>query len=190
MPVFPAFTSKHGVGVQYAPASEKLIETYRDKLPELLLEEWREVGFCSYGKGLIWLVVPFEYREVLANWLEPSTGALVFARTAFGDLILWWKDEIHLLHVNYARTHRMFDDLEFFFEHSLTETRFINSLLETPLFKKAFKKCGNLEPAQCYGFVPLPANGDVGKVDTVQKVNLPKYLKMLSKLKGPVTHVG
>jgi hypothetical protein len=190
MPVFPEFTNKHGVGVQYAPASEKLIETYRDQLPAVLLEEWRASGFRSYGKGLIWLVDPLEYQEVLAYWLDASAGALVFARTAFGDLILWWKGDIHLLHINYARTHRLFDDLEFFFEHSLTETKFINSLLETPLFKKALKKCGPLEPSECYGFVPLPASGDVGKVDTVQRVNLSKYLKMLSKLKGAVTHVG
>jgi hypothetical protein len=190
MPVFPAFTHKHGVGLQYAPANQKLIEGYRDQLPALLLEEWQAVGFCSYGKGLIWLVDPLEYQEVLENWLDASTGALVFARTAFGDLLLWWKGEIHLLHINYARTHRMFDDLEFFFEQSLTETRFINSLLETPMFKKALKKCGPLGADECYGFVPLPKSGDVGKIDDLQKVNLSKYLKQLSKAKGPLTIVG
>jgi hypothetical protein len=190
MPVFPAFTHKHGLGLQYAPAHQKLIEGYRDQLPAVLLEEWQAVGFCSYGKGLMWLVDPLEYRDLLGLWLDPSEGALVFGRTAFGDLLLWWKGEIHLLYVDYARTHRMFDDLEFFFEHSLCEPSFIRSFLESPMFKKALKKCGPLEADECYGFVPLPKSGDVGKIDDLQKVNLSKYLKLLLKAKGPLTIVG
>jgi len=76
------------------PVSEETFNKYRGKLPDKLLEYWREFGFCGCGEGRLWMVDPAAFEDVVEAWLEdtPLAGSdhyHVFARTAFGELFLW-----------------------------------------------------------------------------------------------------
>jgi hypothetical protein len=182
MATFPEFTKKHGVGVTYASVPQDILQSYEGKLPAPLLEEWAAVGWCSYGNGLIWLVNPAEYTDVLSDWLEPSDQALVFARTAFGDLYVWRNNEIQHLHTQYARIQSLFDDINFFFEFSMCDQDYLNTVLEQKLFRKALEKLGQLEPNECYGFEPVLALGGSGTLETTTKFALREYLSFLSQV--------
>jgi hypothetical protein len=58
MTTFPDFHKKHGAGENCVAAPKDVIEQYRSRLPDPLLELWQQSGWCSYAKGLIWIVNP------------------------------------------------------------------------------------------------------------------------------------
>jgi hypothetical protein len=184
MTAFPEFQKKHEVGTFCTPASQDVIDSYQDRLPVQLLEEWQEKGWCSYSKGLIWLVNPSDFREVLEDWLDPSDDALVFGRTAFGDLFLWRNNEVEFLSTQYAKIANLIDDVTLFFEYSLCSETFLNDVLDRKLFRKALKQYGQLEQDECYGFEPVLALGGSGEIDTIRKVKLREYLGILSQVAG------
>ncbi|WP_369586526.1 GAD-like domain-containing protein [Kingella oralis] len=49
-----------------------LINKYRGKLPDRLLEYWQEYGFCHFADGLFWLTNPEDYEDILAEWLPEN----------------------------------------------------------------------------------------------------------------------
>jgi hypothetical protein len=182
MAIFPEFTKKHGVGVPYAPVSHDVLQSYQGQLPPALLEEWAAVGWCSYGNGFLWLVNPAEYTDILSDWLEPSDQALVFGRSAFGNLLVWRNNEMQYLHVQYARIQTLTKNINFFFEFSMCDKEFLDKVLEQKLFYQAVKKLGELEPDEYYGFEPVLALGGVETIETTTKVALREYLSFLSQV--------
>ncbi|WP_394392902.1 GAD-like domain-containing protein [Shewanella woodyi] len=80
------------------PTAEEL-EFFEDKLPTRLLEYWQEYGFCGWGEGLLWVVNPADYADILTTWLsdtpfENADNYYVIARSAFGELIVWGKEQV------------------------------------------------------------------------------------------------
>lgn len=184
MTAFSEFNKKHGAGTSCTPAPQDIIDTYQNRLPAPLLKEWQESGWCSYSKGLIWLVNPSDFREVVEDWLDPSEDALVFGRTAFGDLFLWRNNEVQFFSTQYAKIVNLTGDITLFFEYSLCSKIFLNDALDHKLFLKALKQLGQLEQDECYGFEPVLALGGSGEIDTVRKVKLREYLGLLSQVAG------
>lgn len=52
---------------------------------------------------------------------------------------------------------------------------------QTPLFDRAFKKLGLLQPNEVYGFVPLPSFGGACDLKYLQKVEAATYMDMLAQ---------
>jgi hypothetical protein len=182
MATFPEFTKKYGVGVPYASVPQDVFQSYQGQLPAPLLEEWAAVGWCSYGNGFLWLVNPAEYTDVLSGWLEPSDQALVFGRTAFGNLLVWRNNEMQYLYTQYARIQTLTKNINFFFEFSMCDKDFLDKVLEQKLFYQAVKKLGELKPNECYGFEPILALGGSETIETTTKVSLHEYLSLLSQV--------
>ena len=184
MAAFSKFKKKHGAGAFCTSAPQDIINSYQNRLPAPLLEKWQESGWCCYGKGLIWLVNPLDFNEVLEDWLDASENALIFGRTAFGDLFLWHNDEVQYLHTQYARLESLVNDINFFFEFALCDDGYLDTVLDRKLFRKALKQLGQLKRDECYGFEPVLALGGSGEIDTVRKVKLREYLGLLSQVAG------
>jgi hypothetical protein len=182
MSTFPEFTTKHGAGVPYATVSQDVLQLYEGRLPAPLLKEWAAAGWCSYGKGFLWLVDPAGFTDVLRDWLEPSDQSLVFAQTAFGNLLVWRNNEIQYLHTQYARIQTLTKNINFFFEFSMCDQEFLDKVLEQKLFRQALKKLGELAPGECYGFELVFALGGSGTLETTNKVALREYLSFLSQV--------
>jgi hypothetical protein len=182
MTAFPDFRSKHKIDMPGRPVLQDVIDFYQDKLPAPLLEEWKEVGWCSYSKGFIWLVNPLEYKEILEDWIAPSEQALVFARTAFGDLLLWHNGEVKHLYTQYARLEPLVSDISFFFEFSLCDNSYLNTAFDYKVFHQALKNNGQLEESECYGLEPVLALGGSGAIDTIKKLKINEYLSFLSQV--------
>ena len=93
---FRYFYDKMGFGPaefkETPPAA--LIERYRGKVPDRMLDYWQAYGFCSFGKGLFWTVNPDEYAPVSSVWLNGLTlpfqdSFYVLGRSALGNLYVW-----------------------------------------------------------------------------------------------------
>ncbi len=50
-----------------------------------------------------------------------------------------------------------------------------------PLFKRAQKKCGQLEIGECYGFVPALALGGVADIDHIKRMNAAAHFSIVAQ---------
>ena len=179
------FRKWHGPGVQFEEASAEMLEKYQDVLPDALLDEWKNYGWCSYAKGMLWLVNPDHYVDCLKAWLPDwSVGdqpPAVFARGPFGDLLVSYRGEVGQLNVHHGRYIEIGDDAEMFLEFSL-DKGYLKDALAAGLAKRASKKLGAAESDEMYTFAPALALGGKYSLPFVRKEKLLPQLSMLSQL--------
>lgn len=104
---FDYFYTDEGLGPQIDSVSvpAAVIDAYRGNLPDALLGYWGRLGWGGYGNGLLWLVDPRDYADVLSAWIHGTElygkdRYHVFARGAFGDLYAWGERTGPSLHIN------------------------------------------------------------------------------------------
>lgn len=91
---FQWFLEQFGQPQNITSVTQMAVEKYTGQLPPRLLDYWAEYGFCSFNNGLISLVNPDDYTDVVNTWLK-GTGVLeldkfhVIARSGFGVMYLW-----------------------------------------------------------------------------------------------------
>jgi hypothetical protein len=136
------------------------LSEYADKLPEQLLKQWSEYGWCGYAEGLFWTVNPAEYEELIRTWLDDSgipdsDFYHTIARSAFGDLYLWHEKTGNWLNVTapYARFHKtqevvrsdeFNDEIALFFASRNRESNDLDDL-----FQQALKNSARYNPMKC-----------------------------------------
>ncbi|ACA86618.1 GAD-like domain-containing protein [Shewanella woodyi] len=181
------------------PTAEEL-EFFEDKLPNRLLEYWQEYGFCGWGEGLIWVVNPADYADILMTWLsdtpfENADNYYVIARSAFGELIVWGEKTGQSIDINVNfgmifptdNTEKLKKrgeerSIELFFASMSKDSLDKKDLDENPLFERAMAKLGPLEADEMYGFVPALAIGGAPKLENLQKVKVLEHLTFLADL--------
>ena len=203
---FEFFLEKFGPTIDRVDPSDEQIARYRNRLPDQLLDYWKEFGWCGYADGLYWTVNPEDYIPARDAWLDGSEYAEVdryhvIARTAFGDLFLWGEQtgpclEIVPIHGWYVPSDVHLQDMlngkantvvRHFF--SMTKKQFINlhDINEKPLFDRALKKLGPVSRDEMYGFVPATALGGPAKLDRLQKLSIIEHLVFLAQVSEPYT---
>lgn len=80
----------------------KLIEEYRDIVPDELLMVWERYGFGSLMNGFLKVINPKEVKEVLSESYFRGNIAIPIFATGMGDIIVWEEDR-YLRLVNYRR---------------------------------------------------------------------------------------
>lgn len=202
---FDYFYNDEGFGPQIdsQPVAASIIDSYRGKLPDALLTYWRELGWGGYGNGLLWLVNPREYSDVLSTWLHGTElygrdRYHVFACGAFGELYAWGERTGPSLHINspYSmifpsdRSARMDEGradsmLRSWFSSSEKKDFDENDDDDKPLFDRAVNLLGRLHPGEMYGFVPALALGGPCRLDHLQKVKAVEHLMFLAQVQPP-----
>ncbi len=191
--VFARFLEKfEGVtGRREVPASS--IEHYTGKLPGLLLDYWREHGWCGYGDGIFWIVDPQHYEGVGASWIEGTqlesidTFHLV-GRSAFGDLYFWGERTGPSLSIDSVFSRYVFQDLGITTDKMdravqiFLLTKSVDSNDFEGMFKRAKKKLGLLAPDEMYGFVPAIMLRGSDAFEHLKKVKAVEHLMILSQL--------
>ena len=181
---FSPFLDAYGSAIDSQRASAALLSKYREALPEVLLEFWKENGFGGFARGLIWIVDPSSLEDGLAEWVPSKKGktAIPVARTAFGNIIYWQGAEFTFLDVHYDRSDTAGSDAEILFGFYLVDKRARKSILEEPLFKKALAAHGELTRDEMYAFgLPLATGGDE-KVKNLVKVAMREQLAILRSI--------
>jgi hypothetical protein len=189
MPQFTDFIKTHGPAAKCRPATESSIVTYREKLPEPLIAQWEDSGWCAYGGGLIWLADPDQLKATVMEWLGAESNAIPFARSAFGHIFLWDQECAHMLDPQYGTIGKFVNKIEVVFNYVLRSKQYLDDVLDIKLFRKASKKLGQLEYDECYGFEPAIALGGPGTLDTLRKVKLLEHLSILAQLVDEVRRV-
>lgn len=190
--------------IESIPVEEKTLVYFQNKLPNRLLNYWKEYGFSGYGEGLFWIVNPEEYQELVDKWLQktPLWGREKFyaiARTAFGELYIRGEksdsDTIINPHLNNIipgdftspQTKEVQErGIGIFFmtmKKNIVDYRDKN---EKPLFQRCLKKFGMLEHDEMYTFSTALALGGTADINNIKKVKILEQLSMLCDLDTPV----
>ncbi|AQS38600.1 hypothetical protein Sps_03473 [Shewanella psychrophila] len=189
-----------GPAIKASSVTSTIVEEYREKLPNRLLEYWHEYGFCGWGEGIFWIVNPNDYAEILEEWLArtPFVGKdnyYVIARGAFGRLLIWGEKTGPCLDINpcYSMifpTDKTADlqerggdlTIDLFFSTCSKDEVEEEDLDDNPLFDRAMVRLGPLEADEMYGFVPALAIGGAPKLENLQKVKVIEHLSFLADL--------
>jgi hypothetical protein len=179
---FEKFRQKHGVPQQCREISAAQLERYNGKLPELLLEEWRNAGWCCYGNGLLWTVNPADFDDVLPDWVDEPEGKYVYLRTAFGSMFYWDGSDNYFLDTLTRDTSRLFDRIDYVFNGTLTGNDYLELVLLKSTFQAVLPRLGQLGREECYGLLPPLALGGELVPDAFERVKLKEYLAFLAQL--------
>ncbi|MFI7526629.1 GAD-like domain-containing protein [Nocardia salmonicida] len=85
--------SRRGEPIDPVPVPESYFAEYSGRLPELMLDLWREIGFGGFSDGLLWVCDPQYWQPIADAWLAsvelPQRYAgdqIPIFRTAYGKI--------------------------------------------------------------------------------------------------------
>jgi len=184
MTQFPDFEQQYGPPEHCIPVGDAGVRSYEGKLPTELLAKWRESGWCSYKKGLLWLVDPEQFSGVIDDWVQLDNGKpLVFLRTAFAHLYFWHENAAYSLDVQRGGVSRVTPRVDRLFT-LLCDPEIREKILRAPLFEKALPLLGSPSRDECYAFEPALALGGSGDLETIRRVKMRAALGVLAQLVG------
>lgn len=161
--------------------SEEIIKEYKEKVPSLLIDIWKEHGFTKYNQGLIELINPKDYEESLSTWLGRKVDNYVpFAITAFGELIYYRKltetdEDVCMIDMQYRKIENLIWGLDLFFEDFLLDNEERKEWLREDLFNSAIKEEGELQRNEAFTFTPILAMGGATETKYLEKGNAQVY---------------
>ncbi len=182
MPPFPEFNEQHGPPFDCRRPTQADLDAYQNRLPDPLIDVWRQSGWCAYADGLIWLVNPDDFVDLLENWQKSPDTAIVFGRTAFADLILWDNNEVQYIDVQHGLVASLTKDIDVFFYSFLCDDDHLDNVVKRKLFREALPRLGRPRHDECYAFEPVLALGGPGTADTLARVNLFVHLSILAQI--------
>ena len=181
MSAFADFEAAFGPSANRLFPAEDVVRRFEGRLPEEMLDLWRADGWCSYGAGLIWIVNPEMFADIIGDWVNVQ-GELpvVFMRTAFAHLYFWHQGAVYSLDVQTGNavevTRRFFRIFSL-----LCDPEIRQKILREPLFREASARLGPPDADECYGFEPALALGGPGTIDTVRRVKVREHLAILAQ---------
>lgn len=196
---FEYFLEKFGQPQQAIAVTEDILKKYKGKLPDQLLEYWKEVGFCCFKEGLVWITNPEDYAEDIYHWLE-STDILdedvwhVIARSAFGELYLWGEKNWQKYDLNISNG-QVFQNSAGFNDKKHTSNEIVRNFFAfsdidefdkkdenlKPLFERAIKKYGPLASNEVLGFEPALILGGSASLKNLKKLDIHVHMSILKE---------
>ena len=166
-------------------ADEKVVEKYRGLIPENLINFWKNQGMGKYGYGIIEIINPEEYREVLEKWLGKKVpNYFPIAISGFGELYYYRKisedvEDVCVIDPHYRSINTCAWSLKGFFEEYLCEDEVLDFVFRKDLFIEAFKNVGILETGDIYMFTPALKIGGAEKLKYLKIGNAGVHLELL-----------
>ncbi len=75
--------------------SPETIEKYKSKVPKELVAIWEKYGLGKFGKGMIELINPQDYEEILSQWFGKKEDNIVpIAISSFDHLIYYVRNKV------------------------------------------------------------------------------------------------
>ena len=198
---FEWFQKTFGQPEHSVPADDGIINKYRGKLPDRLLDYWKTFGFCGFSNGLFWLVNPDEYDFAIDEWLDDTPvveedAFHVIARSGFGSLFLWGEKTGYRYELDCPRGWIVQQDgnsaaiaegradlaLARFFAIRRRDHADFNDSRGEGMFDRLVKKHGALSRDEVFAFEPSLMIGGSPTIGTVAKRNVYVHLSVLAQL--------
>jgi hypothetical protein len=179
------------------PAPPERIAQFAGRVPDGMLELWREVGFSGFQDGLLWLCDPVAWQPQVDSWINGIEGDwFAVWRSCFGDLGLWnpnTNDQITIrpvlqtiVLVTHAEQKAPNDEHDLFISLVTKDKDYvdIDSTEGPPLFDQILAMHGPVGPDEVYGFVPALALGGFARATSIDKCDGHVHLEILLALGG------
>ena len=171
------FVKKFGNGDCYKSYQEGDDNRLKGQIPDVMRRLLQKEGWCSYKNQSLWICDPDDWKECADLYSQIVPGALVLARSAYGDLFIWDGKLFWYVMVHEALVMWTMDDEDWFFSQIITKKQFLPRSVS-----KAQKLCGKLESDEMYTYVPALALGGSEKTSTVEKVKAKEGIAILASL--------
>lgn len=171
--------------------SELKISSYKNHLPQGLLELWEKYGFGLYGEGCIQIVDPDIYRENLWGWLlrdEADMERLPIGITAFGGIFYYrllsddGDEDISFLNPHTSEGWDLAWSADDFFNEWCCDKDSLSDVIDFDMYEGAVSKLGELSAGQIYYYVPALRLGGVESLGALNKGDAIVHFDMLLEL--------
>ena len=189
------------------------IETFRGRLPDMLLRLWSEYGWGSWNQGKIWVWDPALLQPVIEAIFDGdpdyhSEDLIPFMYNAFGSIYMWRGDHrivrFHWLD-NYA-IEQEYDNWNSRANVPVSEDQLIVRRLAAAIqtgrntgipwrdetgadmLPQAIARLGELAPGEIYGFVPALSMGGANRVENLQRLPIVEHMMFLADVQHPMLH--
>ena len=179
------------------PAAPELLKKYADKVPQPLLDLWKNVGLGKYKHGLIELINPDDYNDTLWTWLGKEVENYVpIAIDAFGALYYYRlletppdleefievAEDVCVVEIHDREIRTCKWSIEEFFNDYLNDEEVMKYFLRVELFKEANLKEGFLSNGEIYYFAPALMLGGAETIENVQKGDARTHQELLFEM--------
>lgn len=172
--------------VYYAKVQQDSFELYKGKIPELILDIWKEYGFGSFFNNYLKVVNPEEYHELLESTYFRGIDSIPVMVTGLGDIITWEKNR-YLGIVKYRKgTFDIIEDGFVYFLDDLNDIEYVRDVLDNMQYVSAIKKYGEPGYDECFGYVPLLGLGGGEKVENLKKVKIKEHIELITQMVGKI----
>ncbi len=185
------FINKFSVDQAGNTVSFETVKKYQAYLPEALLELWQNHGFGFYGNGLLQIINPELYQDVLWSWLmkdQPDMTRLPIAISAFG-LVFYYRllsedgdEDISFIDPHNSDIGVTAWSLTDFFNDWICDDEIIEQFLEKSALAKAQTQYGKLTDNQMYCYLPALRLGGRASDLNLDKGDAATHLDFLYQL--------
>lgn len=201
---FAHLVKTFGRPAKAVPLPDNVAESYRNKLPNSLIDFWLECGIGLWLEGKFQFCRPDQYHTIVDlvcgrdSDFRPEHSHL-FGFTAFGQLFIW--NEIHRrLRVSLPDLTAQADiipsrPMKLEPERAIATGLFLlnrdafdfydDTPEAAPLFGRALGLLGELKLGECYGFVPALALGGAARLEHVTRQPALEHFALLAQLGRP-----
>lgn len=163
-----------------------LIDVYRDKLPEQIIQIWGEYGFGSFMNGFLRTIDPNKFQDLLQRAYCMGARSIPVFVTALGDMIVW-EENTYLTILRFR--HGTFSIMEKgcnYFLSDLTDDEYVDDFLKPQNYYTALQSQDPPGYDECFGYVPLLCLGGPEDADYLEKVKLLEHFELILAMSGPV----
>ena len=165
---------------------ENCIRKYSGKIPQVLMDIWREYGFGAFFGGYLRVINPDDYMDILKDSYFRGDLSIPVLVTAFGDVITWEEGKYtRIVRYRYNDFELMIGRFELFLKLP-SDKGFLRRFFTLEDYAQAVEKCGELADDECFGYVPLLALGGKEDVEYLQKVKTKEHIAVITQLTGGV----
>ncbi|MEJ8553230.1 T6SS immunity protein Tdi1 domain-containing protein [Tepidibacter sp. Z1-5] len=166
--------------------SQDIIERYTDRVPEQMLQVWKQYGFGSILNGYLKIVNPDEFQSLLKDVYVRYENSVALFTTSMGDIIVWEDNRyVGLLNFRRGKITCISAGFKFFFRN-LEEEAFKNKALDWLPYSEAITRYGVPKIDECFGYVPILGLGGSEKIENLDKVKLVEHIYLITQFMGPI----
>ena len=169
---------------KHSAVNERIISFYKEKVPNELLEIWKQYGFGSVMNGYLKIINPEDYQHLLDISYYNTDKCVPIFITAFGDIVIWENNQfLMLLNYRYLTINVVSTNFNLFLKMMSVEN-YRERYFEYNKYKKILLGKGKIAFDECYGYTPLLALGGSDTIDKIKIVKTHEHIALMTQLTG------
>lgn len=179
--------------VPHAPVPLEIIEEYRGRVPDELIEIWEKYGYGTFAEGFLRVIDPKLYEAEVGDCIGKTQGdgvAIPVMVTGLGDLITWEPSHPGLVTILYrfGETVGVGSLDDFLFMVDRAGAKILSRMLSWDRFPEAVAAHGELPYDQSFVYVPLLSLGGEDTIENLHPRETIPAIQVAVDLQGVIGH--